>query len=455
MSLKFRLIILTIAVLALTFGLGTLLGVRGARRLAEAQLESRLARSAERLAGSSAPLNDSVLREYGALLDAQVMVLDSDSRLLARSGADWPWEDIRAALLKAQPQGGAAPLTTDAGRYFYRLARRELPATGEVLTVVLLADEGVVREPTRAILYRYLAILCVTAVLLSIGMYVVGLTLVRRIARLNRRIDQTLPEGPAGERRGDEVNRLADSFDGLLERLNRSRERLAAQQRLATTGKLASSIAHEVRNPLQAIRLTAEIVREKSPPEARDGCDVIVAEMDRLSLLTDELLVLAGKDTRRPRPLDLCRELHETLRLLKFQLRQRDLRAELSLPDLPAVRMDPNRCRQLLLNLLLNAAEASPRGAAISVTARADADRVVLTVADSGAGFPPQVLQGEGEELFSTKVSGAGLGLSICRQILRQAGGELKLRNEEGGARAEVALPAAEGSEAEAQRDRE
>jgi len=119
------------------------------------------------------------------------------------------------------------------------------------------------------------------------------------------------------------------------------------------------------------------------------------------------------------------------------------------LPDLPTVRMDPNRCRQLLLNLLLNAAEASPRGGTIRVTGQAHPGRAVLKVADNGPGFPPQVLHGQAEEFFSTKASGAGLGLSICRRILRQAGGELKLRNVGSGAVAEVRLPVAESSDTE------
>lgn len=441
MSLKYRLIILTVLVLAVTFGMGALLGVYGARRLAERQLRLRLDVAATALARSGAPLNEQVLARFAPLLDAEIMVLDKAGAVLARSRANWPWDEIHKRLGDPRPESDRAPLVTAEGRFYHAVGRGRLPATGEPVRVVLLADEEAVRQPTRTILYEYLMILCVAAVLLSGGMYLVGLDLVRRIRRLNRTIDATMPEGPAAARAGDELGRLSAAFDDLLRRLQHSRERLIAQQRLATTGKIASSVAHEVRNPLQAIRLTVEMLRNGCPEDAREGCDLILGEIDRLSLLTDELLVLAGRDTLRIEPVDIARELHETLRLLTHQLRQWDVRAEIDLPPLPPVPMDRSRCRQLLLNLLLNAAEAAPRGSAIRVAASTGDGNVVLRIADSGPGFPEPVLRGQAEEFFSTKAAGAGLGLSICRRIVGQAGGKLALHNADAGAVAEVTLP--------------
>jgi signal transduction histidine kinase len=102
------------------------------------------------------------------------------------------------------------------------------------------------------------------------------------------------------------------------------------------------------------------------------------------------------------------------------------------------------RCRQLLLNLLLNAIEASPGGGAIAVQGSLEGAQVVLRIADGGSGFPAEILAGNVEEFFSTKSSGAGLGLSICRRIVQEAGGDLRLSNVSGGgAAAEVVLPVA------------
>ncbi len=443
MSLKYRLIVLTTVVLAITFGIGTMLGVHGARRLAEAQLRSRLETAAKALAGSSAPLNEEVLKRFAPVLRAQILVLDERGRMLAHSGAQWPWQELAAQLAAAPTEQEA--LEASGQRYYFVAAEGRKPVTAERVRVILLADEQAVRQPTQAILYGYLILLFVTAVPLSGGMYLVGLGLVRRIRRLNRAIDQTAAEEPAAApRRGDELDRLSGAFQDLLRRLQHSRERLAAQQRLATTGKLASSVAHEVRNPLQAIRLTVQMIQQSCPEASRQGCELILSEIDRLALLTDELLVLAGAAAPRVESVDLQRELRETLRLLDHQLRQWEVRTEVKLGPLPPVRMDRNRCRQLLLNLLLNAAEASPRGQTIRLAAWAGGGNVVIRIADSGPGFPLEVLQGREEEFFSTKAAGAGLGLSICRRIVAETRGRLELCNADGGAVAEVTLPAAE-----------
>ena len=443
MSLKYRLIILTIVVFAVTFGVGTLLGVRGARRLAGAQLQSRLANSASALADSGAPLNDDVLARFGPLLDAEIMVIDREGGLLARSRADWPWDEICENIVESTDPD--RPVLAVGRWYYHASSAGRLPATGEAITVVLLADRAALAGPTRTILRGYLIILGVTSLLLSVGMYILGLGLVGRIKRLNRTVDDAFSdEAGQAERHGDELTRLSDAFGDLLGRLDRSRERLLAQQALATTGKIASSVAHEVRNPLQAMKLTVQMLREKSQPEARDGCDLIISEIDRLTLLTDELLVLAGKADRRIEEVNLASELDETVRLLRFQFRQREIEVKIDLTSLPTIRMDRNRCRQLLLNLLLNAAEASPRGGTIRVVAKTDADNVILQITDSGSGFPKEVLEGHAEEFFSTKTTGAGLGLSICRRIVDEAGGRMKLYNTNDGAVAEVTLPVGE-----------
>ncbi len=457
MSLKYRLIILTIVVFALTFGVGTLLGVRAAGRLAETQLRDRLANSAAALADSGAPLNDDVLTRFVPLLDAEIMVLDTEWRIVAHSGGDLPWDEIQSEVVSPGSESGTGYMGTTKGRYFYGMGEGRLAATGKTVNVFLLAGEGVLAGPRRTILHGYLVIIGVTSLLLTVGMYILGLSLVGRIKRLNRTVDEAFSDEPVqADRRGDELGRLSGAFEDLLGRLDRSRDRLLAQQRLATTGKIASSVAHEVRNPLQAMKLTVQMLREKCPPDARDGCDLIISEIGRLTLLTDELLVLAGKSARRIEDVNLAGELDETVRLLRFQFRQREIEVEIDLTPLPPIQMDRNHCRQLLLNLLLNAAEASPRGAVICVTSRTDADGVILRISDSGPGFPKEVLQGHAEEFFSTKTTGAGLGLSICRRIVAEAGGRMKLYNSDTGAVAEIILPVGEKKiDTETQRDRD
>lgn len=446
MSLKYRLIILTVAVFAVTFGAAAILGVHGARMLAQMQLKSRLTRTAGALAASGIQLNDEVLARLGPVLGADLMVIDpaeaDGARLLCHSGDDRPWGQLAGSYAPAPGHSGA--LAIGGRTYYFGSAQTELRPSGREATVLALADESAVGRGARTILNAYLLILAAASVLLAVGMYALGWAMVRRINRLSRTIDQTLSEGAVATRSGgDELKRLSLAFDELRQRLQRSRRRLAQQQQLATTGKLASSIAHEVRNPLQAIRLTVQMIRDKLPPAQHEGPRVILSEIDRLSLLTDELLVLAGKDTLRVQPVDLAQQLDQTARLLAHQMQQRQVQPRIDLPPLPAVSMDPNRCRQLLLNLLLNAVEASAVGGIVRAEGRAGPDGVTICIRDEGPGFPQAVLQGRAEEFFSTKSSGAGLGLSICRRIVEEAGGRLSLYNTDAGAVAEFTLPAA------------
>ena len=421
-----------------------MLAQHSAGLLAQRQLLDRLGRTARALADSGTPLgSDQVLSRLGPLLDADILVLAKDGRVIAHSQGQFDWQDLARQVAGAGAAGRPDWLLENGRRVYFALAQRPLPAPEDHLLVCALAGQQRLEETTGLIFRRYLMILGITALLLAGGSYLAGLAMVRRLKRLAGQLDSAFAQGPPpSPRAGDEITRLSESFADLLARLQDSRQRLLAQQRLATTGKLASSVAHEVRNPLQAIRLTVQMLREKCPPDSRPGCDMVIAEIDRLALLTDELLVLAGKTAARPEKIDLAGELEETLRLLKLQLRQRDLRAQVEMPPLPPVRIDRNRCRQLLLNLLLNAIEASPGGGTVGVHGSLNGQRVALRITDGGGGFPPVVLDGRSEEFFSTKSSGAGLGLSICRRIVQEAGGELRLSNPPaGGAAAEIVLP--------------
>ena len=446
MSLKYRLIILTVAVFVVVAGVGTLLAVHGARRLARRQAQSRLRSAVAALADSAAPLTDEVLDRLAPVLDARVLVIADPAggaaEVLAHSGGDWPWRSLAEGWAGPRPPVSPQP-AGEGQRYHFAAASRANPATGRSVQVMLFVDEQEVDRWSGVILNQYLFILAITSVVLAMGMYAVGWRLVGRVRSLGRRVDATLPEDPAGARRGgDEVSQLAAAFEDLRGRLDRSRERLVAQQRLATAGKIASSVAHEVRNPLQAMKLTLEMMRGQSTPAEAEGFDLVLGEIDRLGLLADELLVLAGKDTRRVERVELAGEVRETLRLMNLQLRQRQIEARVALPELPAVSMDRSRCRQLLLNLLLNAVEASPRGGAVRVSAEKADGEVTVRVADSGPGFPEAVASGQAEEFYSTKATGAGLGLSICRRIVAEAGGRMRLYNDRG-AVAEVVLPVA------------
>jgi signal transduction histidine kinase len=247
-----------------------------------------------------------------------------------------------------------------------------------------------------------------------------------------------------------EVERLNAELTGTLSRLQAAQAELLVAERMATVGRLSLKVAHEVRNPIAAIELNAEILEDIV--RARTGTDMdeaggLVAsirdQVNTLDALTEEYLAFA----RFPRPHfeeesvnQLVRELADFVR--PVAMRQGlviDVRAD---PDVPMMEIDRGLLRQAILNLVKNGMEALSRGGALTIESRVSGESVEIRVADSGAGINEEVAGRLFEPFFTTKPQGTGLGLSIARQITEEHGGELGWGNAPGaGAVFTIRLP--------------
>jgi PAS domain S-box-containing protein len=195
--------------------------------------------------------------------------------------------------------------------------------------------------------------------------------------------------------------------------------------RLSALGALATGIAHEIRNPLVAIKTFAELLPERADDhEFRSTfAKVAVKEIHRIEQLLGRLRALAVPRAFALRSLDLRVPLGETLDLLRGEADRRRVRLLVEVePDLPPILGEPDQLKQLFLNLLMNGLEAMAAGGTLTVTVRTDrerADRGLLTVrvTDSGPGIPREDLARVFEPFFTTKASGTGLGLAISRSI--------------------------------------
>ncbi len=243
--------------------------------------------------------------------------------------------------------------------------------------------------------------------------------------------------------------------------LERADEALVRAERLATAGRLASGVAHEVGNPLGAITGYAELARERlaeleraggsegrepsqagrvSPrPEVADAIDFlsrIAAEAQRIDRIVRGLLDLARPAALALSAVDVATPIDAALRLARVQPRFRAVDVAVAVPPgLPRVSADEGRLAQVFLNLFLNAADAMGGAGRIQVSARARDGRVEVEVRDGGPGIPPGDLARIFEPFFSTKAAGegTGLGLAISQGIVESLGGELAAANAEGG----------------------
>ncbi|MCB2226261.1 MAG: hypothetical protein KQH53_06240 [Desulfarculaceae bacterium] len=227
--------------------------------------------------------------------------------------------------------------------------------------------------------------------------------------------------------------------------LGRLREEVAANQHLAAVGRLAGSVAHEVRNPLSALRGLVQFLAKGQQEGTRQAqcAQTAVAEVDRLERVVSGLL-----DYTRPRPprlipLDLGESIDGTIRLLADEPRGQGVEVAAHCePGLPQVPADPDQVRQILMNLLLNAMDANNGQGRVEVSAARNGQSVALSVADQGPGLPPGQENEIFDPFFSTKERGTGLGLAIASRLASAQGGELSAANRpEGGAVFTLTLP--------------
>ena len=258
-------------------------------------------------------------------------------------------------------------------------------------------------------------------------------------------------EGNAAERGGEGGLVFGVGAD-VTER--RALERRAANaEALSTMGTLALGLAHEIRNPLNAAvlqmhllgrQVDREVKDDKQRASMRDRVQIVVGEIKRLGRLLTEFLDLARPRGLARESVSLAELIDGVIELHKEEAKQKGVIIQRSegYDALPPVLGDREKLRQVFVNLVVNAIEATPSGGGIQISARAAIDRVVVEVTDTGSGISETELVRIFDPFFTTKPGGTGLGLSIVRKILEQHDGVIHIRSaESGGTTVQVELP--------------
>lgn len=221
---------------------------------------------------------------------------------------------------------------------------------------------------------------------------------------------------------------------------------LAESRRLASLGAFAAAIAHEIRTPLTSIQMNVQILQSKCDLPAKDMeyFDIAQVELRRLNQYIGEILDYAKPLQIHTLPSDIREIADETARSLEPILRDRKVTlAREHATELPSVPVDAGRIRQVLVNLLDNAANASAEGGEVVLRTRSEGDRVVLEVVDHGKGIASEDLPKIFEPFFTTRPDGTGLGLAIAQKIVKAHGAEIAAESTAGeGATFRVVFPA-------------
>ena len=247
------------------------------------------------------------------------------------------------------------------------------------------------------------------------------------------------------------VNELKQAYDHL----KNTQEELLESEKLASIGKMAATISHEIRNPLGAIKNSVGIFKRHSRvvPEDEELLSIIGKEINRLETIISDFLQFAKPHPMQRTLVNLNDLIEETVALLSHDEKTgRHVRIEKSLdPRVPDMSVDRNAVKQVLWNVLINAVQAMPQGGAVTIqtsfTGGASADgrpgEAAVIISDTGAGMAPETLKNAFQPFFTTKSKGTGLGLSIVERSIKQHGGSVSLESALGrGTTISIRIPA-------------
>jgi signal transduction histidine kinase len=258
------------------------------------------------------------------------------------------------------------------------------------------------------------------------------------LMRLNKELEERVQKRTetlrieVAERKAAQAELLAKNED-----LNAVTQQLWQAAKLATMGELASSIAHELNNPLATVSLRIESLATQSSQDdpRRRELEIIGHEVERMGNLVTNLLQFSRRSQKQVSTLEICEEIEKTLELIHYHLRQNNIQVVREFaPDVPGIIADRQQLRQLFLNLFTNAGDAMPKGGTLTirVAAQPEEKKIHIEIADTGTGIPPEILPKVMEPFYTTKPEGkgTGLGLAICRRIAQEHRGTLEITSE-------------------------
>ena len=237
---------------------------------------------------------------------------------------------------------------------------------------------------------------------------------------------------------------MLDRARALRRKKDEAEQKLQQAERFALMGKMAASIAHEIKNPLVSIKGAAQILNDESVTdiEKMEFAEIIDKETDRLNLLVMDFLSYSRTSPSRLAEVDICRLLEEAQKQLSVQADKDGIKLDLDANPTPSIKADGDKLHQVLLNIVLNAIQAMPGGGNIIMRCRQSDNNVVIEIVDDGPGIPKSNLDRIFDPFFTTKSQGPGLGLATARAIITDHKGTINVESKVGkGTKFSIVLP--------------
>lgn len=341
-------------------------------------------------------------------------------------------------------------------------AYAQIPTMRWSLAVTIPSDE--LTKEAKAIQRRAIELVLMALVFAMIGVSVLSYYLLRPVRNLvtatnqiaNGDLDQEIPVQSR-----DELGDLTRSFNRMVRNLSRIHNELVRSEKLISLGRLSAGVAHEIRNPLNAMKGAIVYLQRRRATDSliKEYTQLVLEEIDRLSNFVTEFLYFARQNVPELVPTDLNKLILSVRSLFENQAEERGIAFRVHLAPYPFfVPADPKQLEQVLVNLFINAIDAMPGGGKLTVRSsilkRGEGSNtrnlIRITVEDNGVGIPKEHLGNIFDPFFSTKEMGTGLGLPLSLGIIEAHRGKLRISSHEGkGTAAVIELPLKEDKKEE------
>lgn len=283
------------------------------------------------------------------------------------------------------------------------------------------------------VLLLFWALAALLAIVVARGIVVPLRRLAERVPGVDLDAELELPAA----QRGDEIGELARAFEAAIEALRRERATRVGAEKLAVLGRMTAALAHEVKNPVAAIRMQAQLMlREEDSAPARQ----ILSESERIADLVSQWQYLTRPQPGASRSQGLGALVQAQVDALAAQCTHARVDCELEIDESLCIEGDEMRLGQAFRNVLVNAIHAMPLGGVLRVAAARDGERLQVAIEDEGRGFSEEALARHAEFFFTEREGGMGIGLSVAKEIVEAHGGTLEVTNRAGGDGARVTM---------------
>jgi two-component system NtrC family sensor kinase len=390
-------------------------------------------------------------------------IVDRDLRPLITQGRGERYDE---ALLKAMTQGDEGLRLERTGILWWSFYDRliltaPLAGEGKVIGGVQVAF-SMADVMDRLVVFRRLFLILIvldSLVIIAFGSILLSRVVVNPLKRLVK-VAQKIGEGDLEQRAqidyGNEIGTLAMAFNQMVERLAEkqrdlqraikqlkdTQEELVSSEKLASVGRMAAGVAHEIGNPLTSVLGHTEILHKRlKRKKLKDGeilLDLVERtrkETERINRIIKDLLQFSKPPSPHREDIDVNLVVQDSLNAVRAQERFQAIALELSLAEnLPLAQGNSDQLQQVLFNILINAADAMPQRGSLSIRTEKDKQWVIIAIKDTGVGIAPEDLGKVFDPFYTTKSpdKGTGLGLSISLKIIDELGGRIKVQSAKG-----------------------